>query len=222
MVRRVLLPALAALSLLDVSAVADPIVVDNSYSGWYDQTGSHSFANQNYFAGSFFNLEVHDFFVFDLSGLSGPLLSATFNVFSYDISVSGTYTVYGTSLPASIQNDCSGCTNVFSGLVSGPPLGSITVDPSDSDGTLTIALNEAALAWLQSNEGGQVVLGGAFPVPHDGNNHIFGFSGFNPGNNLTVTTVPEPATLFLLGSGVLGSTFRRRSRSPAASQAEPR
>ena len=58
--RRVLLPALAALSLLDVSAGADPIVVDNSYSGWYDQTGSHTFANQNYFAGSFFNLELRD------------------------------------------------------------------------------------------------------------------------------------------------------------------
>jgi len=213
MKRLVLVAVVAFLSCLAVNASAVPIVISNSYSGWYDEFGDHSLSNPNYFAGYNINRYINNFFVFDLSGVAGDLGSATFNVYSYDVSVSGTYTLYQTSLSPSIQNDCTGCTAVFNDLVAGAPLGSIVVGPGDSYTTLSIVLNSTALAWLQANEGGQVVLGGGFPQPSSGNNYIFGYSDFNAANNLTVDAVPEPGTLLLLGSGLSALVLRRRRKA---------
>ncbi len=67
------------------------------FSGWYDQTntdtGFHSSTNQNYIVGQnestpFDGSVFHDFWVFDISRLTGPVSSASFTVFSYTVATS--------------------------------------------------------------------------------------------------------------------------------------
>jgi hypothetical protein len=202
-----LLLALAILALCCAPAFGGTVTINNSDSGWYDQTGFNSAGNANYSAGNHFDSQLNDYFSFTLTGVSGTVTAATFNVSSYSVFVSGTYDIYSTSLtPAQMGGGCSGCVAIFNALSSGSLIGSLGVTPSDSNTTLTIALNAAGLAWLTANEGGGIVLGGAFPQPaNGGDNDIFGNSSFTDSNNLTITSgsVPEPSSVVFMGTGLL-------------------
>ena len=202
-----LVPALlACLVLITGSGFAVSYTVNNTDSGWYSQSAVNGSGNTNYSAGNHLNSQLNDYFSFSLAGVSGSLTAATFNVYSYSVFIAGTYSIYGTSLtPAQVGGGCNNCISTFTALASGPAIGSINVMTSNSNSWLTLTLNSAGLAWLTTNEGNGIVLGGAFPQPADGNdNDLFGYSDFNGGNNLSINTVPEPGTLMMFGSGILG------------------
>src|SRR3972149_11569386 len=51
-------------------------------SGWYDIDGSHIPSNTNYAVGDFQGNEGNDFFAFNLSAVSGEIVSATLEVYN--------------------------------------------------------------------------------------------------------------------------------------------
>ena len=61
-------------------------LLNASDRGWYDNTGSHSAGNDNYFAGEFGGEIFRDFFVFDLPAITTPLFNAQLFVKPYAIS----------------------------------------------------------------------------------------------------------------------------------------
>lgn len=164
----------------------------NTDSGWINSDGVHEAGNTNYYSGEFDcggTGVCRNFFSFDLTGLTGPITSAGLTLNTYTISVSGTYFIFGTSLTPSQVNSANGYTNLgyYNALASGPLLGSIALTPGDSGTTETINFTSAGLAWLQANEDTQVVIGGEFCV-----------------GTSCAGAVPEPASLLMLGSGLLG------------------
>lgn len=200
---RKILAVLALLVMaLGSTAFATNYSVINWYSGWYDSTGFHDSANNNYFSG-IHGSQYNNFFIFDLAGVSGAVTGASFTINTYEVTAPGTYTVYATSLTPAVAGDCTGCMATYNALTSGTALGSVSLDSSNSNAYVTLALNAAGLAWLQANEGGQIVLGGSFPAVNDGD-FAFGSSDFDPGNHLDINTVPEPGTLVMFGSAVVG------------------
>ena len=165
----------------------------NIDSGWINSNGVHQAGNTNYYSGRFDcggTLTCKDFFSFDFSSLTGPVTSASFTVFTYGVSVVGTYNIYGTNLDPSDVNSANGYTSVpfYNRLTAGPVIGTIVLTPGLSYTDVTLTLNHQGLSWISRQEGEEAVVGGAF------------------------SAIPEPGTLILLGSGLvsLGGILRRK------------
>jgi hypothetical protein len=215
---RILRAILPFLALLLVTPVFASTLVDaNTDSGWFDSTGSHEAGNSNYLSGNDANyhgdgtLQYNNYFAFSLSGVSGNVTSATLNLYTFLISGSGTYTIYETALtPSQVDSSqpYSGATTIYSDLTSGPSIGSIALTHGDAESYISITLNSTGLAWLTSEEGSGIVIGGSYPQPSSSYDSAFGFTGYYPTNNLTITTetvaTPEPGTVTLFAIGLFG------------------
>lgn len=214
--RRLLFNTLACAALclsFAVAAQADTVTLTNIDSGWYDGSGFHDPANTNYIAGENFN-GYRNFFVFDLSGLSGTVTSATIQLYTHDVTGNGIYTLFdvSTAVPTLVAGG-TGMTATHTDLGTGNAFGSIGLTTSNSQSLFTLTLNAAAIADIQSRLGGLFAVGGRFDAP---SNYIMGFSNFDTRNQLTIqtapTATPEPATMILLGTGLFGVAARVRKR----------
>src|SRR6188474_865495 len=63
------------------SARAQTVVIPHTDRGWYDNTGFHNPSNPNYVVGGDSFGHYHNFFVFDLSGVTQPIASAKLMLF---------------------------------------------------------------------------------------------------------------------------------------------
>jgi autotransporter-associated beta strand protein len=163
------------------------LVINSADRGWYNSSGNHTAGNPNYLVGEDTPNDTniyHNFFVFNLPGLSGQLVDAQLLVNSYtDASPSGfeTYQLYDvTNSITVLTNNASGATGIYADLGSGVIYGGRNVYVSESGLTASIPLNESFLSAAQANSGGRIALGGSLtslnPTSNNNNEYLFAFS----------------------------------------------
>jgi PEP-CTERM motif len=166
---------------LTVTTGSGPTVFSATNTGWYENTG-FSAQNTNYISGSYIGVGYNDYFTFNLSGLSGTVLSATLSATTEGNEGSGTYTVYNVATASSLVDTSTNSVAIYDDLGSGPIYGSTTFGAGD--GSDSVTFNATGLAAIEAAEGGVFTTGGS------------------TGGAIGSTT-PEPSSLVLLGTGIL-------------------
>jgi autotransporter-associated beta strand protein len=148
-------------------------------TGWYDNTGGHNAGNPNYIAGVS-GPTFHDFFLFNLPIISGPLVSAGLLVSNYNIvnpAGSNLYQLYDVTTPiTTLTNNAAGATGTYADLGSGVVYGGRDVFVSESSLQAGIPLDSEFVSAVYANSGGQIALGGANSST---SGYVFGSSGFS-------------------------------------------
>src|SRR5687768_4812961 len=153
------------LALNATSASAALIQIGATDTGAYKSDGSHAAASQNYITGQF-QTESRSFFVFDLTGVSAPITAATLNLWNPNTnphpcclgyrspSATETFNLFDVSTSVStVTGGGAGLTNIFDDLGTGTLFGTHVASAADNGKVISIALNAAALAALNSSLG---------------------------------------------------------------------
>jgi hypothetical protein len=231
----------ACMMLVAVASTAQATVFTlyASDAGTFSSNGVHLSANDNYFAGfdlSGENDVFRDFFTFDIPALDGPVIGATLrapNPLAVSPDPAEQYEVFSYTAGLDLHTDyfggASGVT-IFNNLGSGVQYGSALVTIQPPDDPVVVALNSSSWAVIDGAQGGEFPLGGAITSLNVGgafDEGIFAATQgwqLSPGTDdnpvLIITTrtgpqepiIPEPATLALLGAGLLAATRRRRRK----------
>jgi hypothetical protein len=177
------------------AAATTTVTLTPSDRGWFDLRGFHDAATTNYMLGNVAGLpsgRLHNFFVFDLSGVSGTVVSAQLSAANNITYGPGdTWTLYDVTTPAaSFSADASTATAVYDDLGSGTVYGSVTLaDPTISP--VVVPLNGAGVTALQAAIGGPVVLGGDYAPSATDANYLFGATD---GHAVQLVLTVEPAS----------------------------
>ncbi len=193
-------------------------------TGWYDSAGYHDATNPNYIAGLFAGFQFHDYFVFDLTGLSQLVSSASLTVYNPPEGFLGagplTVRLYdvSTGVPQLISGNAGGAGGIaiFNDLGSGTAFSDKSFNASTDNTSVTFTLNSAFLSYFDAHEGGLLAIGGAITSPAG---YVFGFSGVSgPEPVLSVhensfSAVPEASSYGVVAAVGLAGFAAVRGRS---------
>jgi hypothetical protein len=219
------------------TAPAGATTINTIDRGWYRETNVHEPGNDNYITGQIGSRDYHDFFTFDLTGVTGTITSATLHLFERSgtdfasggfvtTQTSETFQVFIYAGNISTLDAGGTVTGAYNGLVSGTFAGSTSISAANGGTFVDVSLDAAALAALTSGEGGLFAFGGDLLGVPDGaltQRTVFANSsvddiGAPDGNTQLIlttipsTSVPEPGSLVLLLSGIGGIAMSRRRR----------
>ncbi len=230
---------LAVLLVCATAQNAAAITIDATDRGWYGDNGVHNTSVLNYLAGDCdggtcvagTNTGIDDFrnfFVFDLSGVTGPITAATLILHNTDgttqfpnfvgfFSDVGSETYLVNEVSTSIASLIAGTGGVaaFTDLGIGATFGTFTATSAANGTFVEINLNSAAIAAMNLASGlfafgGSITTLNGFPDEET----LFAFSdaGNLSDTQLELTVVPEPSTALLLAAGIslLGALRGRR------------
>ncbi|HEX4147073.1 MAG TPA: PEP-CTERM sorting domain-containing protein [Pirellulales bacterium] len=211
----------ALLLLTGTAARADVIQVADDASGWYGEgLVNGTAATGNAYLGTLHGNEFRDWFAFNLSSVTNPIVSATFNVDP------GGWLALATTANVALHEITTDPTTlglaydptVFNELATGTTLGSYLFHESDTGSVTSITLDATAIA--DRNAARLAATPYALGVQETNLSFLSAYEAImyqNPNAyTLTLTTqaTPEPSTLFLAGMGLLGvglAALRKKS-----------
>ncbi len=222
--------ACLALAASLASTVHAQVTLNALNRGAYDSTGIFGTGGSgtpsgNYLAGLYTGLEYRDFFNFDLTSVSGTILSAQLvinnnNTIQSSPDASETLGIFDYSGSIASLVGGTGGVTAFNDLGTGTSFGSLSLPTTSFSGTgnATINFNAAGIAALNAALGGQFAVGGALTtISSTANQYVFGGTIDFPATQLVLTTVPEPSGVSLLALAALTAQgIRWQSRRKAA------
>jgi hypothetical protein len=207
------------------SASSDATTLNTTDRGWYTQNNVHQVNNDNYLTGQVGATDYHDFFIFDLTGITGTITSATLHLFepAGNNPLAGSGGFLSTQASETFQvfiytgniTALSAGSATYNGLVSGTLAGSVSVSKANDGTFVDVTLSAAALAALTIGEGGQFAFGGdllGVPVDQTSARFVFGNSSVDDigppdGNTQLILTTSDSAPVPgpTVGAGVPGA-----------------
>jgi hypothetical protein len=211
-----------------ISTSDSPVSAGRDNQGfWRDAAANANPTNDNYIAGFIVGLgDFRSYFSFDLSGVTGTVVSATLQLRRYDTDPGATLNLFDVNTSASALAQRQVIDNaIYGDLGSGVSYGSFTAGSGNSLDVMSFALNAAARGDINA------ALGAFFSIGATSTGGVhFSHSNDEPGNSssnftqqlvletepsLTATPLPAALPLFATGLGVMGLLGWRRKRQDA-------
>ena len=191
-------PATGASAAVAPTAGPATVTLSSSHRGWFDQQGFHDGTNTGYTVGDVSGLpsgRLRNFFVFDLSGVSGTVVSASFSAVNPGgEGPADTFTLRDVTTPvASFTGTANGAAAVYDDLGTGTVYGSASLAGATTS-PVVVALNGAGISALQAAAGGSVVLGGDYAPAATGADYVFGDTDDRPASDVQLVLGVEPPT----------------------------
>ena len=150
---------------------------------------------------------ANNFFVFNLSGISQPVLTAELRIDSnwyFSADPFETYITYDVGTDIATLMNGSGGISAFTDLQSGNSYGNINLSAADNGSTVSIFLNSQAIQDINNILGGQFAIGGTvstLDILTPRQEFVFPFTdpdSPSEGVSLVLTIIPEPSAFGLL------------------------